>query len=46
MAQRILRTVCAPCGNGVCDPDESVCNCPRDCKAKPGTRSPAQSSSP
>jgi hypothetical protein len=32
MAQRLLRTVCVPCGNGVCDQDESPCNCPQDCK--------------
>ena len=33
MAQRILQTVCAPCGNGVCDSEvESACNCPQDCK--------------
>ncbi|RME19937.1 MAG: hypothetical protein D6806_17395 [Deltaproteobacteria bacterium] len=32
MAQRLLRTVCVPCGNGVCDEDESRCNCPEDCK--------------
>jgi hypothetical protein len=23
---------CIPCGNGVCDSMESVCNCPADCK--------------
>jgi hypothetical protein len=33
MAQRVLRTVCVPCGNGTCDPDESHCNCPGDCPA-------------
>lgn len=33
MAQRILFTVCAPCGNGICDKElESKCNCPEDCK--------------
>ena len=32
MAQRLLRTVCVPCGNGVCDKNESRCNCPADCK--------------
>lgn len=32
MAQRVLRTVCVPCGNGKCDPGESVCNCSQDCK--------------
>ncbi len=31
MAQRVLRTVCVPCGNGTCDPGESECNCPEDC---------------
>ncbi len=31
MAQRVLRTVCVPCGNGTCDPQESACNCPEDC---------------
>jgi hypothetical protein len=45
LAQRILRTVCVPCGNGACDPDESVCNCPEDCKAVPAQR-PAQTSAP
>jgi hypothetical protein len=29
--QRILRTICVPCGNGSCDEGESVCNCPGDC---------------
>ncbi|MBN2495677.1 MAG: hypothetical protein JXR96_13875 [Deltaproteobacteria bacterium] len=33
LAQRVLRTVCVPCGNGTCDPDESHCNCPADCPA-------------
>lgn len=33
MAQRVEITVCAPCGNGVCDDElESKCNCPEDCK--------------
>jgi len=33
MAQRPEITVCAPCGNGVCDAElESKCNCPEDCK--------------
>ena len=32
LAQKILETVCIPCGNGICDIDESVCNCPQDCK--------------
>jgi len=33
MAQREEITVCAPCGNGVCDTElESKCNCPVDCK--------------
>ncbi len=32
MAQRLLPTVCSPCGNGECDAElESVCNCPEDC---------------
>jgi hypothetical protein len=31
MAQRLLKTVCVPCGNGVCDKNESHCNCPADC---------------
>jgi hypothetical protein len=32
MAQMELPTVCAPCGNGVCDEElESACNCPEDC---------------
>lgn len=35
LAQRILRTVCVPCGNGVCDADESPCNCPSDCPSSP-----------
>ncbi len=43
MAQRVLRTVCVPCGNGTCDEGESVCNCPADCKARPKpAQSPAQ----
>lgn len=32
LAQKILETVCVPCGNGICEVDESVCNCPKDCK--------------
>ena len=33
MAQMLLPTVCAPCGNGICDKEiESECNCPEDCK--------------
>lgn len=33
LAQMELPTVCAACGNGVCDQDlESTCNCPADCK--------------
>ncbi len=32
LAQRVLPTVCAPCGNGICDDVESRCNCPEDCK--------------
>ncbi|MBS3158956.1 hypothetical protein J4206_06745 [Candidatus Woesearchaeota archaeon] len=33
MAQRQLFTVCAPCGNKVCDTElESKCNCPEDCE--------------
>ncbi len=31
LAQRVLRTVCVPCGNGRCDAQESHCNCPQDC---------------
>lgn len=31
LAQRVLRTVCVPCGNGVCDAEECACNCPADC---------------
>jgi hypothetical protein len=31
MAQMILPTVCVPCGNNVCDANESDCNCPEDC---------------
>jgi len=31
LAQMILPTVCIPCGNGVCDEEESECNCPEDC---------------
>ncbi len=34
IAQRQLRTVCVPCGNGVCDKEESVCNCPEDCRVE------------
>ena len=31
-AQREIQTVCAPCGNGICDTDmENNCNCPSDC---------------
>lgn len=33
MAQMELPTVCVPCGNGVCDSEESECNCPEDCVA-------------
>jgi len=25
-------SICAPCGNGVCDKNENKCNCPEDCK--------------
>ncbi len=32
LAQRVLKSVCVPCGNGVCDEKESICNCPEDCK--------------
>ena len=32
VAQMVLPTVCVPCGNGVCDNQESECNCPADCK--------------
>lgn len=32
LAQRELKTVCSPCGNGVCERElESKCNCPADC---------------
>jgi hypothetical protein len=32
VAQMILPTVCAPCGNNICETDvESICNCPVDC---------------
>lgn len=32
IAQMVLPTICAPCGNGICDnATESVCNCPQDC---------------
>lgn len=32
VAQMALPTVCAPCGNGVCDKDlETKCNCREDC---------------
>ena len=31
IAQMVLPTICAPCGNGVCDQEESICNCPMDC---------------
>lgn len=32
IAQRVLPTVCAPCGNNVCETElESKCNCPEDC---------------
>ncbi|MDP3765830.1 MAG: hypothetical protein Q8R04_04925, partial [Nanoarchaeota archaeon] len=31
IAQRELKTVCAPCGNSICDEIESKCNCPQDC---------------
>ena len=31
--QREEPTVCAPCGNGICEADlESKCNCPADCE--------------
>ena len=37
MAQIELPTVCAPCGNGVCDEElESLCNCPEDCTGAEG----------
>ncbi len=32
LAQKILETVCVSCGNGICETEESVCNCPKDCK--------------
>ncbi len=32
-AQREIQTICAPCGDGICDPEiEFKCNCPNDCK--------------
>jgi hypothetical protein len=31
LAQRVLDTVCIPCGNGRCDEMESFCNRPEDC---------------
>ncbi|MBI4439438.1 hypothetical protein HY638_00530 [Candidatus Woesearchaeota archaeon] len=31
--QAVLSSICAPCGNNVCDNEtESECNCPEDCK--------------
>jgi len=33
MAQMTLPTVCAPCGDGDCDQDETKCNCPEDCSS-------------
>jgi len=30
--QESEKRVCTPCGNGVCDQDETKCNCPEDCK--------------
>ena len=33
IAQLTLPTVCAPCGNGVCNVElETKCNCPEDCQ--------------
>lgn len=32
IAQRTLPTICIPCGNNVCDEEESECNCPEDCR--------------
>ena len=33
MAQMTLPTVCAPCGDGVCNAEiETGCNCPEDCQ--------------
>jgi hypothetical protein len=26
--------VCLPCGNGVCDHSENICNCPEDCETQ------------
>ncbi|MBI4140912.1 hypothetical protein HY485_03695 [Candidatus Woesearchaeota archaeon] len=32
IAQMVLPTVCAPCGNDICDKEtETQCNCPQDC---------------
>ena len=25
-------SICRPCGNGICDANENICNCPEDCK--------------
>ena len=34
VAQMALPTVCAPCGNGICDPEfETKCNCMVDCSS-------------
>jgi len=26
--------VCLPCGNGICNKSENICNCPEDCEAQ------------
>lgn len=39
MAQMILPTVCIDCGDGVCDINESECNCPADCGDDPAKTS-------
>jgi hypothetical protein len=26
--------ICIPCGNGICNQFENICNCPEDCAAK------------
>jgi hypothetical protein len=31
-------TICIPCGNGVCDANEGICNCPEDCGTAPDCR--------
>ena len=32
IAQMVLPTVCVNCPNGICEEEESKCNCPEDCK--------------